>query len=628
MNLLELDKLGPHQQGNSNIVNFAVYLPWITAKEGFAVSVKIIHERDQFIQDVQPVAYSLNHLSDHPTYGAYWAGEVNIDSIQRPSHSRGWGKPGRYVYRYEVSNKERMQAVDWVIDPFAREYGIGKMSVFTLDYEPYTWSSFESAWRTPLLSDLVVYELHLGEFSNGIHGAFEKLDYLADLGINCLEIMPVSNIVESVRWGFQPLGFFGVDDRFGNRALMQKFIDKAHQKGLAIILDVVFGHTGDCFPYSYLYRELGFSMNPFLGKCFGANFGFGEQTNFCSEFVEDFFFTVSHHWLDCYHVDGFRYDCVPEYWDPHEMKGYHRLVYNTYNEAKANLKVGKWQRFNGSNGEITIIQCAEQLEHPVEATANTYGNCTWQNRTLDSATSVASNRGTTQSQAIQKLGLHLGLHDFSSEVTMNGETRSKSAFQYIETHDKSRLINCFGLIHKIDDYKLLFPIGKREKWYKNQPYLIALLLAKGIPMLWQGQELCENNSLPPDGEGRVGFLRPVHWEYFYDNYGKATLNLVRSLLKIRKRGNQFRMGDYFFFNDWQKYLSKGLLVYRRNYGELESFVAINFTQTDQKVPISFRFSGNYVEELHNKKRLDGVESGKSYIVEVPSNYGVVWTLAT
>jgi maltooligosyltrehalose trehalohydrolase len=68
--------------------------------------------------------------------------------------------------------------------------------------------------------------------------------------------------------------------------------------------------------------------------------------------------------------------------------------------------------------------------------------------------------------------------------------------------------------------------GDRSRWYMLQPYLIALLMSKGIPMLWQGQELAENYFLPEFGAGRVSLLRPLRWDYFYDGAGRSIIALV------------------------------------------------------------------------------------------------------
>ncbi len=104
-----------------------------------------------------------------------------------------------------------------------------------------------------------------------------------------------------------------MDERFGKRKDLQGLIDAAHQRGIAVLLDAVYGHTSDNFPYSYLYKKLAYYENPFMGP-FARDY-FGDSTDFRRAFTRDFFLTVNHHWLDCYHVDGFRYDYVLNNWN-------------------------------------------------------------------------------------------------------------------------------------------------------------------------------------------------------------------------------------------------------------------------------------------------------------------------
>ena len=87
----------------------------------------------------------------------------------------------------------------------------------TLGYETYVWSENELVWKTPNLEGLVLYELMITEFGGDIDGTIARLDYLADLGVNGIEVMPVSNVSNTVDWGFLPIGYFGVDERFGKR---------------------------------------------------------------------------------------------------------------------------------------------------------------------------------------------------------------------------------------------------------------------------------------------------------------------------------------------------------------------------------------------------------------------------
>jgi 1,4-alpha-glucan branching enzyme len=162
-------------------------------------------------------------------------------------------------------------------------------------------------------------------------------------------------------------------------------VDIAHQHGIAVVVDVVYGHTGVDFPYYDAYTRLQYRENPFMGpfaKDYFSNFG--KSTDFERQLTRDYFFSVNHHWLDVYHVDGFRYDCVPNWWDGALGVGYANLVYETYQLTKNKITQGGayWSRFDaGSGSPITLIQCAEQLEGPEEVLRTTYSNSTWQNQT-------------------------------------------------------------------------------------------------------------------------------------------------------------------------------------------------------------------------------------------------------
>jgi len=613
MNLLPLEKLGARCTPNG-VADFGVFFPWISEANGNSISVKIIHEKDQFLQDVPPKVFKMEHSID-PEYGDYWSAQVEIDSHSKPHPKSAWGTAGKYVYRYLLERPDK-EPIDWIIDPYAREFGIGKLSAFTLGYEPYIWSKNEESWKTPKLEELVIYELMINEFGGDIETTIQHLDYLSDLGINCIEIMPVTNVANTADWGFLPIGYFGVDERFGKRRDMQRLIDAAHRKGVAVILDMVYGHTDRLFPYSYIYRELGYAENPFMGP-FAKDY-FGESTDYKRGLTRDFFYTVNNHWLDTYHVDGFRYDCVPNYWDGPTGVGYSSLVYETYQLVKAKKgALDHWQRFFDED-EINLIQCAEQLEGPEEVLEKTYSNCTWQNETFGAATAVA----TQGSEWLTDLGRRLGLIGFPTEVTVNDDRIKKTALQYIENHDHYRFVCNFRTISR--DGNDLLKEGDRSLWYKVQPYMIALMTARGIPMLWQGQEFCENYFLPESGMGRVVMFRPMRWDYFYDSTGKNMVSLVRRLLKLRKK-TQFQNGDHWFYDDLQRYQSKGVLLFSRKLGDAFSLIALNFGDSDQTVPFQFPIAGRYVEELNGQENFE-VSAGEVREITVPSNYGRIWSV--
>lgn len=173
----------------------------------------------------------------------------------------------------------------------------------------------------------------------------------------------------------------------------------------------------------------------------------------------------------------------------------------------------------------------------------------------------------------------------------------------------------------------LFAEGDRRRRYLLQPYLICLLMSKGIPMLWQGEEFAENYFLPDFGMGRVSLLRPMRWDFFYDELGRPIVSLVRRLLRIRRQRDHIRQGTYFFFNDWDRYQQFGILLFARHDGAQYTLIATNFGDTDRTVPFWFPKAGNYVEELHGVALdLKNVPALQQVWLDIPSHYGRVWTL--
>jgi len=472
----------------------------------------------------------------------------------------------------------------------------------------------------------VIYEINIAELGGDLERTSNLMAYLADLGVNAVEVMPLSNVAASVDWGYLPIGYFGVDERFGKRSDFQQMVDIAHQHGIAVIVDVVYGHTGVDFPYFDAYTRLQYRENPFMGPFAKDYFSsFGKSTDFNRELTRDYFYSVNHHWLEVYHVDGFRYDCVPNYWDGALGVGYAKLVYETYQLTRSKITQGQpfWNRFDaGAGAPLALVQCAEQLEGPEEVLQATYSNCTWQNHTFDAAKAVArGDRGR-----MFDWGMSLGLFGYTEQENTNGHLIPKTALQYIENHDHERFLCNFGVSNPDEAGNPLFLEGDRNLWYMLQPYLIAILMSKGLPMLWQGEEFGENYFLPDFGTGRVTLLRALRWDYFYDTPGQRLVQLIRKLLRIRRSRAQIRRGAYFFFNDWQRYQSRGVLLFARYDGPAYTLVAINVGDADQTVPFWFPIGGNYLEELHGGAlNLSGIAPLQETYIPVPSHYGRIWT---
>jgi 1,4-alpha-glucan branching enzyme len=619
MNYLPMTQLGA-QEISPKVIQFGIFLPGVDPSSGYRVSVKIIHETDQYIQAAQPAVIAQAHSTD-PNYGDFWYGQIDLNTAPPPTGTSAFGQTGRYVYRYLVHSPTRGD-IDFIIDPFSREVGVGRLSAITVGSVPYTFSANENQWKTPPLKNAIIYELMISEFRDDLARTNRQIPYLADLGINCIEVMPLSNVLATIDWGYDPIGYFCVAERFGKASDFQQFVDLCHQNGIAVIVDSVYGHTGGDFAYTQLYSSLqGDLPNPFNGM--SGNYGL--LNDFSKQLTQDYFYSVNQFWLDTFHIDGFRFDDVPEYWDGPTGMGYANLVYSTYQFIKSKKgATDHYQRFFDAAGNIHLIQIAEYLPDPPQILNGSYSTGTWQDSTLSDAVSCAINTPG----AIAALGLQLGLSGYPESVTTNGDTLPKTGLQYIENHDHQRFICNFKTIAVDNDpADTLLQQGDRDGyWPKVQPYLIALLTAKGTPLLAEGQEFCENYWIPDAGYGRVMVYRPVRWNYFYDNDGQPMIRLVRKLTKIRRGGGQFTGGQHYFYNDDGAFNSKGLLAFSRQLGNTFSLVVVNFTDQPQSTSFPFPIAGTYVEQIEGTQNLNGVVAETPQPLIVPSNYGCIWTI--
>ena len=239
MNLLPLGSLGAVESNGT--VTFGIWLPWVSDSDGNKVYVKIIHERDQFLQNIPPQEFSLTHNVRDP-YGDFWSATVPIAGTLPLTQGSAWGTPGRYLYRYRIDNPNVGEPrLDY--RPLRSRVWCGQALGVHTRYKEYNWDPAEANWRTPALADLVFYEVNIAELGGDLERTSNLMAYLADLGVNAIEVMPLSNVAASVDWGYLPIGYFGVDERFGKRSDFQEMVDIAHQHGIAVVVDVVYGHT-------------------------------------------------------------------------------------------------------------------------------------------------------------------------------------------------------------------------------------------------------------------------------------------------------------------------------------------------------------------------------------------------
>ena len=169
----------------------------------------------------------------------------------------------------------------------------------------FDWS--DNDWRGRPWEEAVIYELHVGSFTpkGNFVGVMERINYLVDLGVTALEIMPVADFPGRCNWGYDGVLPFAPDAVYGRPDDFKRLINTAHDRGLMVFLDVVYNHFGPEGNYLHTYAPAFFNSSHVTP--WGAAINFDGE---CSRTVRDFFIHNALYWLEEYHLDGLRLDAI------------------------------------------------------------------------------------------------------------------------------------------------------------------------------------------------------------------------------------------------------------------------------------------------------------------------------
>jgi maltooligosyltrehalose trehalohydrolase len=173
-----------------------------------------------------------------------------------------------------------------------------------IDLKAFNWT--DAAWKNIPQRDYIIYELHTGTFTpqHNFDGVISKLDHLVDLGINALEIMPVGQFPGTRNWGYDGVAPFAVQHSYGGAKGLQKLVNACHEKGIAVILDVIYNHIGP--EGNYLPQ-----FAPYFTDKYHTPWG--KALNFDDAWcdgVREYFIENVLMWFRDFHIDALRMDAV------------------------------------------------------------------------------------------------------------------------------------------------------------------------------------------------------------------------------------------------------------------------------------------------------------------------------
>ena len=398
----------------------------------------------------------------------------------------------------------------WKRDPRGRKDVNSSDNTIVYDPNAFNWSG--DTRLSVNTSNLVIYEMHVGAFydstpSSGGPGKFAdaitKLDHLADLGVNAVELMPIMEFAGDNSWGYNPADPYAVENTgYGGPDGLKNFVKAAHQRGIRVLLDVVHNHYG---PSDLDLWTFDTGASPSIYFYTAANIcctQWGGRPNYSTEGVRSFIIGSFRQWLDEYHVDGFRWDAVGamRYYDPGHVG---------IPEADSLIQyINSTTIHSDHPGAISIAE--------------------------DESSGMSFDGEWNRSFGDLLIGEIVKSTDSARDVTglfnaMNGSGFSRVL--YDETHDLVGNLNGSGAQRLPYRIQSADPTG----YFARKRSMLAaavIMTTPGMPMLFMGQEMLETQQF---GDGN-----PLHWAN-KTNYS-AVVRYYRDLIHLRRNLDGVSLG--------------------------------------------------------------------------------------
>ncbi|PCH70036.1 MAG: alpha-amylase [Bacteroidales bacterium] len=398
-------------------------------------------------------------------------------------------------------------------------------SVFQTAQTAYTWS--DSQFTVPAKEDLVVYELHVRDFTvaGDIKTVTDTLDYLERLGVNAIELMPFNEFEGNDSWGYNPSFYFATDKAYGTKDDYKTFVNECHKRGIAVLMDMVLNHSFGQSPFLRMYFDgtNPTADNPWYNQ--ESNFEntdahWGYDFNHESEATQKLIDRINTYWMNEYHIDGFRFDFT---------KGFSNTPYSNstdpwggkYDEDRIRLLKRMTTKIWDVKSDAVVI--FEHLSDNDEETelAN-YGILLWGN---------ANHNYSEASMGYAS--------DFVWTSWKERQWGGPNLVSYMESHDEERMMYrnlnfgaSLGSYNVTDLNTALSRVEQTAAFFFTVP---------GPKMVWQFGELGYDISI--DENGRVG-RKPIHWEYQDDPNRKRLYEVFSALIKLKKEEIAFESEDF------------------------------------------------------------------------------------
>ena len=529
-----------------------------------------------------------------------------------------------YAYQFLIDNNLRVAdyKAEKILDPNNDSYipsstypnlmpyptgkASGIVSVLQTAKPKYVWN--DNGFVRPNKKNLIIYELLIRDFvqKQNFQTLKDSLNYLKKLGVNAIEIMPFSEFEGNNSWGYNPNFFFAPDKYYGTELAIKEFIDSAHAKGIAVIMDMVLNHVFGSSPLAQMYWDNNNSapsaMNPWLNTVAKHPFNVGNDFNHESAATKQLVSSVVKHWLTQYHIDGFRWDL---------SKGFTQK--NNLNDVNA------WGAYDASRIAIwkNIYDTMQKASTNSYCILEHFADNTEEKELADYGMLLWGNANYNFNQATMGFGTDASLNN----AFANGRGwNQQHLVTYMESHDEERLMYKNNTYGNSSGTYTTRDVNTGLK--RNEMAAAFWALTPGPKTMWQFGELgydysintCEDLSV--NNNCRLS-LKPIKWDYNTNTNRKGLYNAYAQFLKLR---NNSSYTNDFISNKYTLNTSGVLKSMQLNGDSIKLVVVGNFDVNASTANVTFPADGLWYSVYSNKYQ--SVLGGSASITLQPGEYYV------
>lgn len=480
------------------------------------------------------------------------------------------------------------------LKPYPENLTMHAVSVLHPDRPAYQWKITD--FEAPPQHELVIYELLIRDFldTSNFETLIDTLGYLECLGINAIELMPVAEFDGNDSWGYNPAFHLALDKYYGTRDAFKRFVDAAHGRGIAVILDVVYNHATGQSPLIRLWNEGDYGRptpdNPYANVTARHPFNVFNDLNHESAATQYWLDRANRYWLEEFNIDGFRFDLSKGF--TQKNTGSDVAAWGAYDASRVRLLKRMADRIWEVKPDAYVIlehfaadnEERELAEHGVE---DGYpGMMLWNN----------ANHAFNEATMGHLSGSNFG-HAYYGATGRRWEL--PHLVSYMESHDEQWLMlknrtygNAGPANYRIPDVNVgLDRMKLAAAFFFTTP---------GPKMMWQFGELgygggpseCLKNN--GDGDclasdpGRTA-RKPIRWDYFDDPLRQKLYRTWSELLRLRRNNIVFRDSA----TAVEQSLGGAIKRITLRHDDMDVVVVGNFDVNDRETSVPFPSDGTW-----------------------------------